>query len=167
MAPASPTHRFDDQHDAALADIRAAVNPPAGMNGRIYPDDDVPRPRLLADHSWSADGAPFKAHLWGRIQGHTVSNSPALTSPPEVPDDWWVNLRTAVNTVGRATPPPGREVMTQSFVHRITRFIPALEGADLTVGAWRTAHGDLHWANLAAELTPTGDSAVEGTADRR
>lgn len=113
--------------------------------------DDIPRPRLLADHSWSADGVSFRAHLWERLQGHTVSDSPALASPPEVPEDWWVNLRTAVNAVGRATPPAGREVMTQSFVHRITRFIPALEGADLTVGAWRTAHGDLHWANLAAE----------------
>lgn len=110
--------------------------------------DHVPRPRLLADHSWSADGMFFRAHLWERIQGHIISDSPTLTSPPEVSDDWWPNLRTAVNTVERTTPPPGREVMTQSFVHRIPRFIPALEGTDLTIGEWRTTHGELHWANL-------------------
>lgn len=113
--------------------------------------NDVPRPRLLADHSWSAGGVFFRAHLWERLQGHTVSDSPVLTSPPEIPDDWWKNLRTAVNAVGRVAPPPGREVMTQSFICRITRFIPALEGTDLTVGTWRTAHGDLHWANLTQD----------------
>ena len=45
----------------------------------------------------------------------------------------------------------GRQVVTQSFVNRITRFLPALEGADLTVGEWQTVHGDFHWANLTRD----------------
>ncbi|WP_236542097.1 hypothetical protein [Spiractinospora alimapuensis] len=41
--------------------------------------------------------------------------------------------------------------MTQEFINRIPRFIPVLESADLTVTEWRTAHGDLHWANVTQE----------------
>jgi hypothetical protein len=113
--------------------------------------DDVPRPRLLAEHSWSASQESFNAHLWERLQSHTVSDTPDLISPPGVSDEWWKNLRTAVNAVGCAPLPHGREVMTQSFISRITRFIPTLEGTDLTVGTWRTAHGDLHWANITRD----------------
>lgn len=113
--------------------------------------DDVPRPRLLADYTWSADGVYFRAHLWERVRGRMLSDSPALTSPPDVSDDWWRSLRTAADAVGRAPLPPGREVMTQAFINRIPGFLPELEGAALTVGEWRTAHGDLHWANLTRD----------------
>jgi len=113
--------------------------------------DAVPRPRLLAEHAWSTGGMFYRAHLWERVRGHTVSNTPVLGTPVNVSDSWWVGLHAAMNTVGRVQLPQGRQVVTQSFVNRITRFLPALEGADLTVGEWQTVHGDFHWANLTRD----------------
>src|SRR5699024_4411983 len=40
--------------------------------------DAVPRPRLLAEHAWSTGGMFYRAHLWERVRGHTVSNTPVL-----------------------------------------------------------------------------------------
>lgn len=42
MTPETPTPAPSPLRDAVLADMRSAVNPPAGLGGRIYPDDDTP-----------------------------------------------------------------------------------------------------------------------------
>ncbi|QVJ02856.1 phosphotransferase [Nocardiopsis eucommiae] len=116
-----------------------------------YLSATIPRPDLLADHSWSSDGAAFQAHLWALLRGKELSETPDLSAPADVTDQWWSALHGAVDEVGRTPMPVGREVITQAFIHRMPRFIPALEGADLTVKDWRTAHGDLHWANVTKE----------------
>ena len=108
----------------------------------------IPRPNLLAEYSWTSEGVSFQAHLWEFLRGKELSETPDLSSPVDVSDQWWPSLREAVDEVGRTPMPEGREVMTQAFIHRIPRFIPALEGTDLMVKEWRTAHGDLHWANI-------------------
>ncbi|GAA1980443.1 hypothetical protein GCM10009799_01980 [Nocardiopsis rhodophaea] len=42
MTAESPEPQPHDNRDAVLADIRSAVNPPAGLSGPIYGDDDTP-----------------------------------------------------------------------------------------------------------------------------
>ena len=42
MTPDTPTPAPSPMRDAVLSDMRSAVNPPAGLGGRIYPDDDTP-----------------------------------------------------------------------------------------------------------------------------
>lgn len=42
MTPDTPTPAPSPMRDTVLADMRSAVNPPAGLGGRIYPDDDTP-----------------------------------------------------------------------------------------------------------------------------
>ena len=71
-----------------------------------------------------------------------------MSAPAPVDARWWKDLRTCMAKVRSTSVPPGREVMTQAYIDRIPRFIPALAGADLTVPRWEAAHGDLHWANL-------------------
>lgn len=74
MTPEAPAPRFDDQRDAALADIRSAVNPPAGMRGRIYPDDDVPPNLDLLGRAVQSVAAHYQADRYDDV----ARLSPAL-----------------------------------------------------------------------------------------
>ncbi|RNL81653.1 phosphotransferase [Halostreptopolyspora alba] len=110
--------------------------------------DAVPRPMILGEHTWREERAAFRATLWTRLRGEILSPTPDLSAPADVDDRWWKDMRTCLDEVRGTAVPSGREVMTQAYIGRIPRFIPALEGADLTVPRWEAAHGDLHWANL-------------------
>ncbi|MDT0326975.1 phosphotransferase [Nocardiopsis lambiniae] len=114
--------------------------------------EEVPRPALLGDLSWSDEnGLVFQAHLWERLYGEALSPTPNLDIPILVTDQWWNDLLTALDHLHRIPAPIGRQVMTQDYINRIPRFIPALHGRDLTVERWETSHGDLHWANLTTD----------------
>ncbi|MFD6096623.1 phosphotransferase family protein [Nocardiopsis flavescens] len=111
--------------------------------------EEIPRPALLGELTWNDEnGLVFQAHLWERLQGRELSPTPNLTAPAPVTDRWWDDLRIALDHLHRTPDPAGRQVMTQDYIDRIPRFIPALRGRDLTVERWETSHGDLHWANL-------------------
>ncbi|MGQ4266586.1 phosphotransferase [Nocardiopsis changdeensis] len=113
---------------------------------------EIPRPALLGDLTWNDEnGLVFQAHLWERLEGEALSQTPDLDIPISVTDQWWNDLRTALDRLHRLPVPTGRQVMTQDYIDRIPRFIPALQGRDLTVERWETSHGDLHWANLTAD----------------
>lgn len=120
----------------------------AALADAVLPDE-IPRPRMLGEHAWQeGEGVAFQATLWTLLRGHVLSPTPDLSAPPLVDDAWWRSLRACVTDMGEAAVPSGREVMTEAYIGRIPRFIPMLEGADLTVHRWEAAHGDLHWANL-------------------
>nr|WP_239645981.1 phosphotransferase [Nocardiopsis valliformis] len=111
----------------------------------------VPRPVMLGEHAWQEEQGAFQATLWTRLRGQVLSPTPDLSDAAPVDDQWWQELRSCIEEV-RATPvPTGREVMTQAYINRIPRFIPALAGEGLTVHRWEAAHGDLNWANLTRE----------------
>ncbi|WP_028649877.1 phosphotransferase [Nocardiopsis sp. CNT312] len=114
-------------------------------------DEAIPRPVMLGEHTWQEEGAAFQATLWTRLRGEVLSPTPDLSTPVDVDDRWWKSLRTWVEKVRSTAVPPGREVMTQAYIDRIPRFIPVLEGADLTVPRWESAHGDLHWGNITGD----------------
>ncbi|WP_306371464.1 phosphotransferase [Nocardiopsis sp. CC223A] len=114
--------------------------------------EEVPRPALLGHLTWNDEnGLVFQAHLWERLQGETPSQTPNLNTPAPIPEGWWNDLRTALDHLHRAPASSGRRVVTQDYIDRIPRFIPALHGRDLTVERWETSHGDLHWANLTTD----------------
>lgn len=89
--------------------------------------------------------APNGVEAWLRVM---------VASRPE--GKLWEGAVLAERSLSEAIPRPNllaeyswtSEGVTQAFIHRIPRFIPALEGTDLMVKEWRTAHGDLHWANI-------------------
>lgn len=110
--------------------------------------DTISRPMLLGDHAWEEESGAFQATLWTRLQGEVLSETPDLSAPAPVDNRWWKSLRSFIEEVHRTAAPTGREVMTQSYINRIPRFIPELEGRDLTVFRWEAAHGDLHWSNI-------------------
>ncbi|MFI6578392.1 phosphotransferase [Nocardiopsis sp. NPDC050513] len=139
--------------------LRVTVVPRAG--GKIWEGtnladvllpEEIPRPALLGDLTGNDEnGLVFQVHLWERLQGEAVSLTPNLDTPIWVTDRWWNDLRTALDHLHRAPTPSGRRVVTQDYIDRIPRFIPALQGRDLTVERWETSHGDLHWANLTTD----------------
>lgn len=115
-------------------------------------DDDVPRPRLLAEHTWGTAPA-FQALLWEHMPGTVVSRTPDLTVPTETGARWWHDLRHALTVLRAAPAPEERQVFSQAFVHRIPNHIPEIVSADveLDVRTWVASHGDLHWANLTCD----------------
>ena len=74
MTSETPTPRADDQRDAVLADIRSAVNPPAGMRGRLFPDDDVPPNLHLLGRAVKSVAAHYQADRYDDV----ARLSPAL-----------------------------------------------------------------------------------------
>ncbi|GAA1454180.1 helix-turn-helix transcriptional regulator [Nocardiopsis tropica] len=76
----SPAPRLDDQRDAVLADIRSAINPPAGLRGRILPDDDVPPNLGLLERAVGAVAAHYQADRYDDV----ARMSPALVRSAHV-----------------------------------------------------------------------------------
>ncbi|WP_116245520.1 phosphotransferase [Nocardiopsis sp. FIRDI 009] len=114
--------------------------------------DNVPRPRLLAEHTWG-DAPAFQALMWERMKGTVVSATPDLSAPAKNDAQWWTDLRHALATLETVPAPADRQVFSQAFVHRIPNHLPEIAeaGVDLNVGTWVASHGDLHWANLTRD----------------
>jgi len=74
MTAESPAPAVDDQRDAVLADIRSAVNPPAGLKGRVYLDDDIPPNLPLLQRAVHAVAAHYHADAYNDV----ARLSPAL-----------------------------------------------------------------------------------------
>ncbi len=113
----------------------------------------VPRPRIHRCDGWLGDAWGFRSELYERVKHEVISAGPLLLDgDPELPDSWWMRLRTSLATVST--------VRTERLTMRPERLEWALpkflDAPDLNtrVPAWDTAHGDLHWANLTGpELT--------------
>ncbi|MGW9497835.1 phosphotransferase [Streptomyces prasinus] len=110
----------------------------------------VPRPRLRLVRQWAEEGNAYKAELYDHVVGTTVSPTPALvTAAPPLTTAWWSDLRTVLACL------PGvrtdRMAVRQAYLDRaMPKYLAFLGGPVPTAPpAWSTAHGDLHWANLA------------------
>ncbi|MDE3721231.1 phosphotransferase [Nocardiopsis sp. N85] len=134
-------------------------------------DERVPRPILFVEAAWTGDDATpvarewaVQIHLYERLPSPPLSPTPVLTDPIDPPREWWDELTEATAALRDLPPHPERWIITQDGIDRAPRVLPELEGEDLTVERWETAHGDLHWANLTAPSLRIIDWEGWGTA---
>jgi transcriptional regulator with XRE-family HTH domain len=80
MTAESPAPQVADQRDAVLADIRSAVNPPAGLRGRLFADDDMPPNLPMLDRAVHAVAAAYQADAYDDV----ARLSPALVRSAHV-----------------------------------------------------------------------------------
>lgn len=113
--------------------------------------DEIPHPRLLVDFT-SVVGTPFHALLTERITGWPMSSTRDLRTPMEIGEPWWQGLRSALDRLREVPSPSGHRNVTPEEVLLVPEVFPAAAGSDLTVRSWDSAHGGLHWANVATPL---------------
>ncbi|GAA4236832.1 hypothetical protein GCM10022254_47380 [Actinomadura meridiana] len=128
---------------------------------------DVPRPRLLDSAEWARDRYAYRTGLSTFVTASVCSDSPALTENIALSDEWWSQLRRAMNKVASTPVPVDRPpVVSSDYIHRtIPRYLGDT-GIDTNVGHWNLAHGDLHWANLAGPGLTILDREGFGPAPR-
>ncbi|MFJ7589537.1 hypothetical protein ACIQZO_19575 [Streptomyces sp. NPDC097617] len=105
----------------------------------------VPRPRLRGLVDWTSGPYAYRAELTEYVPVPPVtSGTPALDRDTFLPDSWWTQLRTALETL--AVVETDRESVRQKWVdNNFRRFL----GIDpIQIRDYTTGHADLHWANL-------------------
>jgi transcriptional regulator with XRE-family HTH domain len=80
MTSESPPPQVADHRDAVLADIRSAVNPPAGLRGRLFADDDMPPNLPMLNRAVHAVAAAYQADEYDDV----ARLSPALVRSAHV-----------------------------------------------------------------------------------
>ncbi|MCG7524605.1 aminoglycoside phosphotransferase family protein [Streptomyces sp. OfavH-34-F] len=109
-------------------------------------DGYVNKPLLYDTTESSSDGYAYRSELHQYIDEPVSSPSPVLRRDPNPPPAWWDSLRTDLDHVSAA--PVNRMAVRQEWVDRtVPRFLD-VPGPRIT--DWRTAHGDLHTANLTS-----------------
>ncbi|MGH8896374.1 MAG: AAA family ATPase [Egibacteraceae bacterium] len=101
----------------------------------------------MASHEWDDGDRRLKAELMAFVPALACSPTLALRASLKLPDRWWESLRRSLDAL--AAWPTERIGFSQELVtQRLLSFFGGK--VDPTVGAWTTAHADLHWANLTA-----------------
>ncbi|TDB77591.1 hypothetical protein E1264_37425 [Actinomadura sp. KC216] len=110
----------------------------------------IPRPRLRSWHDWNDREWQYRAELYDHLSDPPASATPILSATLNLPPSWWAGLRVALNDI--AAVPTRRLTVHQGFLDHA---MPRLLGTPISTsspGAWVSAHGDLHFANVC---TPT------------
>ncbi|GAA2255067.1 hypothetical protein GCM10010430_43540 [Kitasatospora cystarginea] len=107
--------------------------------------DDIPRPRLHDVLDWPEEAHAYQADVVDYVPHPVVSpGRPDLARDPDLPDDWWNALRTALSWQGHAD--GARSTVRDSWIERA---FPQFLGVPAPTAIERvTGHGDLHWGNL-------------------
>lgn len=107
--------------------------------------DTVPRPRLHTAHEWTDADHAYRAELYERIQGTSLSDGPLPPHGLQLPGSWWTSLRTSLTAI--ASTGTDRVAVRQE---RLDWAMPEFLGTalDTRVPAWTTAHADIQWSNL-------------------
>lgn len=104
----------------------------------------VPKPQVLDVYEW-AEWRQQRAELMTLAPGSPCSPTDTLRHAPDLPDQWWTQLRTTIEAV--AATPTDRVNADQALVTgRIQQHFG--NSVNPMVRHWETVHGDLHWANL-------------------
>ncbi|RZB18670.1 hypothetical protein StrepF001_16735 [Streptomyces sp. F001] len=112
-------------------------------------DGRIRKPLLYDTTQSSSDGYAYRAELHQYIAEPVFSAGPVLRTDPNPPAKWWESLCTDLEYVSGI--PTDRVAVRQEWVDRtVPRFLH-MPGPRIT--DWKTAHGDLHTANLTS-LTP-------------
>lgn len=137
--------------DCWLRVVAAAVDKAGGRvwEGTALADTlvprSVPRPRLRGLLDWSTDGHAYRAEFTEYVTVPPLAvGTPALAGDIALPDAWWADLRTALETL--ASVPTDRKTVRQRWIdNNFRRYL----GIDpVQIRNYTTGHGDLHWANL-------------------
>ncbi|MGW2539691.1 aminoglycoside phosphotransferase [Kitasatospora sp. NPDC001574] len=107
----------------------------------------VPRPEWFAAASWTDNtlGVVWRADEMTHIPARSISRRADLSSDPDLPEQWWTDLRAALDALAGHT--TDRLCMSQTHLTARIREIYG-DAVDSTVTDWACAHGDLGWANL-------------------
>ncbi|MFD3646207.1 hypothetical protein ACFWUT_24225 [Streptomyces cyaneofuscatus] len=138
--------------------LRVVRSPVERVGGRLWTGPEeaerlvprhVPRPRLHLVREWAEGDDVYRAELYDFVADGAVSATPALTEAPRLTAAWWSGLRTAIG--GLSTVRTERTAVRQAYLDRAMPKYLAFLGRPVPTAppAWSTAHGDLHWANLA------------------
>lgn len=106
----------------------------------------VPKPTLIGEpYDWDEPQHLNRAEMMTLVTDPTCSTTEELRSTLDLPDQWWADLRAALDTL--ASQHTERGTRDQDAV---TRRLLAFFGGqiDPLVTAWVPAHGDLNWTNL-------------------
>ncbi|GAA1986603.1 hypothetical protein GCM10009799_10130 [Nocardiopsis rhodophaea] len=109
----------------------------------------VPRPQWIAAATWNdVDRAViWKAEETSLAPAPAVAAVAEITIAPSLPDRWWADLMTALDTLADHT--TDRIALEQDH---LSRRIHEVYGSDIDTRVpdreWRCAHGDLGYANL-------------------
>jgi len=105
----------------------------------------VPKPVVLDMYEWGEQNYRNRAELMTLVTGRRCSVTPELRGELDLPDQWWSDLRNALDTLAQHTTDRGKR--NQDLVsRRLLAFFGS--SVDPTVTQWETAHGDLNWTNL-------------------
>jgi hypothetical protein len=109
--------------------------------------EGIAKPTWHASHEWEDGDYRVRADLMSYVPVPVCSPTLVLRAGLELPDGWWASLRRSLDAL--AAWPTERTAFGQELATR--RLLTFFGGqVDPTVGAWTTAHADLHWANLTA-----------------
>lgn len=112
----------------------------------------VPRPRLLRFEEHHNREWAYAVEVFDLSLAAALSPAPATLQPILPTETWWQNLRSALTTV--AVVPTRRHTITPAVLDTIMGHVLKHNAPPAPAAPWVTAHGDLHWANLAGpELT--------------
>ncbi|WP_457033124.1 hypothetical protein [Kitasatospora sp. P5_F3] len=111
--------------------------------------DDVPRPRLHDILDWIEGDHAYQTEVTDYVTHSVISPArPDLAHDPDLPDEWWSNLRRALGRLGQAD-----GVRTTIRPEWIERAFPQFLGIPAPAKVERvTGHADLHWGNLTTPL---------------
>ncbi|MGW0789791.1 phosphotransferase [Streptomyces sp. NPDC002911] len=127
-------------------------------SGRLWtgPEDaqrlvprEVPRPHLHLVRQWTDREGAYQAELYDYAGGGVLSSSPVLGANPLLTAAWWSDLRIALAQLSSVQ--TDRTAVRQEYLDRAMPKYLAFLGELIPTAPpeWATAHGDLHWANLA------------------
>jgi hypothetical protein len=125
--------------------------------------EGVPKPSIAGKIEWRDEDISWQALQFTVAPSPIISETPWLTTTVQIEDSWLAELE---RTVARlAELPLSRWSMHPGYVARVIaqRFG---RRAPHVVDEWRTAHGDLHWANLTAPDLALLDWELWGAAPR-
>jgi hypothetical protein len=136
--------------------IRLTNRPLDRINERTWTGDEcasvlsgVSKPELLRSYRWTDVGLQivWKADEMTIVGDPPIAPDPYVVIAPRLGEDWWAVLTASLESL--ALSKTGRVAVRQDL---ISRRISEVSGrrVDPAVDEWRPAHGDLHWANLAA-----------------
>lgn len=110
----------------------------------------IPRPRLHRWHDWQSQHWQYRAELYAYLPAGPVSSAPVLTETADLPDSWWVQMRSALADM--AAVPTGRVAVRQQFLdYAMPRWLGG-PASTRSPSPWAAAHGDFHFANICAPV---------------